>query len=519
MDSSHDHIASSGVRRTDVWGDSITVQRQEELSALLQSSWTLYDPLDKASPFRSMRLSGADLFWLRKYGLLISGVPEEEADSTLRNTQSDAWKINLNLSGRSRRHINLRGADLRNAQLRGAHLEGVNLVEADLRDADLSRASLISSRLSSATFRGANLCEANLQSLRMLKTDYTRACLTRANLRGADLSRTDLTGADLTGADLRGSRFRPSPMPEKYRQDKRERFPYAPALRDANLSDVNLSGANLRLVDLSHVNLAHANLSYANLSEAVLKGTTLVGAHLSEANLTRADLSHADLTGADLSKAMLIDTVLTQAILRECSVFGIAAWNLQLDDAVQADLCITMPDQPAITTDNLEVAQFLFVLLFNPKVRQVIDTITSKVVLILGRFTPERKAVLDALRDELRRRNYLPIIFDFDRPNSRDLSETVSTLAHLARFVIADLTNPRSIPQELSLIVPHLRSVPVQPLLHVAAEEYGMFEHWRAYPWVMETYRYGSAHELLGAISERVIGPAESYLTSLTQQL
>ena len=37
-------------------------------------------------------------------------------------------------------------------------------------------------------------------------------------------------------------------------------------------------------------------------------------------------------------------------------------------------------------------------------------------MLILGRFTPERKAVLDALREELRKRDYLPILFDFDVP-------------------------------------------------------------------------------------------------------
>ena len=37
----------------------------------------------------------------------------------------------------------------------------------------------------------------------------------------------------------------------------------------------------------------------------------------------------------------------------------------------------------------------------------MIDTITSKVVLILGRFTAERKAVLDALREELSKRHYL----------------------------------------------------------------------------------------------------------------
>jgi hypothetical protein len=40
-------------------------------------------------------------------------------------------------------------------------------------------------------------------------------------------------------------------------------------------------------------------------------------------------------------------------------------------------------------------------------------------VLILGRFTEERKLVLDALREELRQRCYLPILFDFEKPRWR----------------------------------------------------------------------------------------------------
>jgi hypothetical protein len=47
-------------------------------------------------------------------------------------------------------------------------------------------------------------------------------------------------------------------------------------------------------------------------------------------------------------------------------------------------------------------------MLHNEKIRDVIDTITSKAVLILGRFTQERKPVLEALREELRQRKYLP---------------------------------------------------------------------------------------------------------------
>jgi hypothetical protein len=81
-------------------------------------------------------------------------------------------------------------------------------------------------------------------------------------------------------------------------------------------------------------------------------------------------------------------------------------------------------------------------MLHNQKIRDVIDTITSKAVLILGRFTD--KAVLDALREELRKRNYLPILFDFSVPATRDITETVSLLARMARFVVADITDARS---------------------------------------------------------------------------
>lgn len=79
---------------------------------------------------------------------------------------------------------------------------------------------------------------------------------------------------------------------------------------------------------------------------------------------------------------------------------------------------------------NLEVAQFIYLLITNARIRDAIDAITTKVVLILGRFTDERMPVLQAIRDELRTRDYLPVLFDFDKPASRDLTETVSTLAY-----------------------------------------------------------------------------------------
>jgi hypothetical protein len=164
--------------------------------------------------------------------------------------------------------------------------------------------------------------------------------------------------------------------------------------------------------------------------------------------------------------------------------------------------------EPEITVDNIEVAQFIYLLLHNEKIRDVIDTVTSKAVLILGRFTAERKAVLDALREELRKHDYLPILFDFAVPATPDITETVSLLARMARFIIADLTDPSSIPKELEAIVPSL-AVSVQPLLEGSARPFAMFKDLLKYDWVLPIYRYEGLEPLLATLAHKVIAPAE----------
>jgi hypothetical protein len=203
-----------------------------------------------------------------------------------------------------------------------------------------------------------------------------------------------------------------------------------------------------------------------------------------------------------------LDTSFGGANLTGCKIHGISAWNVKLAGAYQSNLIITQKDEPMITVDNLEVAQFIYLLLHNEKIREVIDTITSKAVLILGRFAPERKAVLDAMREELRRRNYLPILFDFEAPGNRDFTETISTLAHMARFIIADLTEPSSLPKELEAIVPTL-AVPVQPVIEGMTRPYAMFPDYWKYSWVLKICRYESPEELIAALGEKVIAPAE----------
>ena len=196
--------------------------------------------------------------------------------------------------------------------------------------------------------------------------------------------------------------------------------------------------------------------------------------------------------------------------------FGISAWGLKLSSGTkQQNLIITPLNESQVTVDNIEVAQFIYLLLHNQKIRDVIDTIGKKAVLILGRFTPDRKVVLDAVRDELRKHDYMPIVFDFEKPSSKDLTGTVLTLAHLARFIIADLTDPSCIPYEVATVIPEV-FVPVQPIILSGKSEFVMFSDLQQkYHWVLKTHHYDTQDQLIAQLEARVIHPAEAKVLEL----
>ena len=313
----------------------------------------------------------------------------------------------------------------------------------------------------------------------------TEEPLIRPDLVGADLGHADLGRADLHQADFSWANL------------------VEANLRGANLFQANFSRSNLEAADLGGTQLMHANLS---------------GANLGAAKLSYANLSGADLTGAILHGAMLVRTNLANAILTGCRVYGISAWDVKVSkETRQQDLVVTPLGKPEVTADDLEVAQFIYLLLSNEKLQRVIDTITSKVVLIIGRFSPERKMVLDALRDELRNRNYAPVVFDFEKPKSGTTINTVTLLARMARFVIADISDAKSVLMELLAIVPTSPRLPVQPIIVAGQEWPGMFDSFEAYPWFLKVHPYDSPAQLLVDLKDRVIGPLEAEVAKLRQ--
>ena len=281
----------------------------------------------------------------------------------------------------------------------------------------------------------------------------------------------------------------------------------------ANLSGTNLSGADLSGANLSGANLNDASLSDANLIRANLSKAKLRGATLADVDLRGANLNSADLTDADLSRTGLVETDFTNATITGCRTYGASAWNVTLVGTVQHNLVITKEGEPVVTVDDLEVGQFIYLILNNTKIRNVIDTITSKGVLILGRFSdPQRKSVLDGLREGLRNFDLLPIVFDFDRPTDKDYTATVQTLAGMSMFVIADLTSPKSTPLELEATVKQFK-IPYIPIIDISVDPrpFAMLvDSQKSFHWVLPTLKYESKEDLLDSenLETYIIEPA-----------
>ena len=246
-------------------------------------------------------------------------------------------------------------------------------------------------------------------------------------------------------------------------------------LVDARFQSCTFRNVSMRVTKIGDATFADcifedSDLSYCSADQTSFKGTRFINTRLEHMRLVSNDFSNAILDG--------------------CYVYGISAWDLLLENTSQKSLVITKDDEPCITVDDIEVAQFIYLLINNRKLRDIIETISSKVILLLGNFSPERKRILDILRDELRKYDLVPVMFDFSQPKTKNFTETVLALASMSKGVIADLTNQRSIPHELASIIPHHPSLMICPIIMEGETPYGMFSDFQSYTWVQPIFQY-----------------------------
>ena len=308
-----------------------------------------------------------------------------------------------------------------------------------------------------------------------------------------------LDGIDLSGLKLDGIDFRHVSLHQASFSNS--------SLIGARFPGINMWQIRFENADLRRADFTGADLSYASLTKAKLQQGRIVNANLTSANLTGARLMGANLSYSNLSGADLSDANLTGAIVTGTNTWGIEtdASTIQLNLAIEQWIEPLMEisndtnakrDSIVLRTNDIEMAQLLYLLTRrNPKgksekLKNVLDAVTDRMVLILGNFGLQRKTVLTEIRKKLGDKGYVPVIFDFEPPKDRDLIETVAVLAGLSRFVIADFTSPSSTPLEALLIISGFK-VPFAPIVLEGKSVFAMFNSLKAkYNWVLPTWYY-----------------------------
>lgn len=322
----------------------------------------------------------------------------------------------------------------------------------------------------------------------------------------------------------------------------RQRSQVRPDLRGAPLGGIDAGSLDLRRARLQEASFGNARLEFAQLEFADLRGAWLQGCFADSVRLRGADLrranlrfglfTDADLRQADLRGAHLIGTMLSRANVQGAKlggalVWGVSTWDLEGEPAPHGSLQVLTGVHPwdyegtgedpsaKAPVRNLEVAHFISLLATTPKVGRLIDAAAERLVLLLGRFRGKERKVLKALRERLPELGYVPLVFDFPELENRDVIETVAILAGLSKFVIANLSRPKSTPLESQLVIPSI-AVPFVPIIRATEQPFSMFTSLqRKYSWVLPTVQYRDEAHLLKLLPTRIVDPAARMARSL----
>ena len=185
--------------------------------------------------------------------------------------------------------------------------------------------------------------------------------------------RADLSGFNFSGCDLNGILWRNS------------------IVQDCNFDDCSIHYADLCFSSFLNCTFRRTSMRVTKIGSASFENCVFEDADLAYCTAEETSFKKSSIFGCSLNHVQLVKADLSGVVLHNTSVYGISTWDLKLEGAMQSDLSIT-DDGPTLTVDSIEVAQFVSLLLKNPKIRDVIDTLVSKIVLILGRFSPETDA-------------------------------------------------------------------------------------------------------------------------------
>lgn len=426
--------------------------------------------------------------------------------------KAQAQDVKIDLSGLSLACMNLQNYDFSNCILINTDFQKCHLGKANFKNVIARESNFRKAYFNESDFENADLRDSSFKATVIRNSIFKNSLINRADFSGSNLKNSIFICANIRDSLFCSTRLDNINMIKVHFE--RSLFREAKFL-NSEMALVKLNDSRILHTDFSNCNFENSMLYDSVFDFCQFKDCNLTKTRFTEGRLNNSKIDDTIMRGVNFRNTQLSSDVFTNCDLSNSKIFGISAWRLSLINSLQENLRISDVNEPVITIDNIEVAQFIYLLINNEKLRDVINTVTSKVVLILGRFTADRVKVLNLLREELRHKNYLPILFDFEKSPNRDLTETIMTLASFSKFVIADITDPKSIPQELTQIIPHMTSLPVQPIILTGHSEYGMFEHFKKYPWVLNLLEYSDDIDLRATVLDRIISSCENKVVEL----
>jgi hypothetical protein len=247
-------------------------------------------------------------------------------------------------------------------------------------------------------------------------------------------------------------------------------------LSGAEINHAFAEGLNVRGANFENTTFEEGDFSRANFSQATFRNTRFNKTILTDARFDGAVFVNCNLNRVNLAKASFNVREITETV-----VYGISAWDLQISDKTKQSRLIIEPTHSLysefmgrgvvpLMVDDIELAQFIYYLSNHKRMRAVINVLSDKAVLLLGRFANGGLEFLYKIRDVLKGHGYTPMIFDFARPDSLSLTETAVAMAALCKFIVVDLSGP-SVPKELHAILSEIK----RPVLAIG-KKYALFD-------------------------------------------
>jgi hypothetical protein len=193
---------------------------------------------------------------------------------------------------------------------------------------------------------------------------------------------------------------------------------------------------------------------------------------------------------------------LAQAILTESRLDETVLSGARQEGIVTSNLALTPSDEAAVLVDDLEMVHLMDALLREPRSRELIARSSLRIALVIGRFPQWRRPHLDAVREELRRSEFAPLAIDLEKPVGPKLRSLIANLAHLARFVIADLAGSRAFAKELQPFSFTLRDLPIQVVMPDGEEPPDLPGNW-----AFEPCRYRDTEHLVEIFEREILQP------------